>query len=359
MLFRNQPGCEAARPSRRRLELAVLLLFSLAAQLAAQQDLRYADLGNCQLAGGEVILGCRVAYRTHGKLNDGKSNAILFPTWFSGNSEALAKYIGPDKMLDSSKYFVIAVDAFGNGVSSSPSNSQAQPGAAFPRFGIQDMVNAQHRLLTEILGIEHLHAVIGISMGGMQTLQWMVSYPDFMDNAIPIAGSPRLGSYDLLLWNTQLEAIESAYRAHSDPQQARAAAMGIVAAIHELALSTPANVNAKVTPQDLPDYIAKKAAERIERSDPYDWAAQLRAMIDHDIAKQFGGSLEQAAAPVGADVLVIAAEQDHMVTPGPVLEFAEYLSALVVVLAGDCGHVAVDCEIEDVQTEVRGFLSEE
>jgi len=69
--------------------------------------------------------------------------------------------------------------------------------------------------------------------------------------------------------------------------------------------------------------------------------------------------MEQAAAAVGADVLVIAAEQDHMVTPGPVLEFAEYLSALVVVLAGDCGHIAVDCEIEDVQTEVRSFLSEE
>jgi len=359
MFHRNQPGCEAARVAWGRLALAALLLFSFAAQLAAQSDLRYAELGNCQLASGEVILGCRLAYRTHGKLNDDKSNAILFPTWFSGNSEALAQYIGPDKMLDSSKYFVVAVDAFGNGFSSSPSNSQAQPGATFPRFGIRDMVNSQHRLLTEVLAIEHLHAVIGISMGGMQTLQWMVSYPDFMDNAIPIVGSPRLGSYDLLLWSTQLEVIESAYRAHSDPQQARAAAMRLVAAIHELALSTPANVNAKVTPQDLPDYIAKKAAERIERSDPYDWAAQLQAMIDHDVTKDFGGSLEQAAAAVGADVLVIAAEQDHMVTPGPVLEFAEHLSALVVVLAGDCGHIAVGCEIEDVQTEVRNFLSEE
>ena len=359
MFPRNQPGCEAAQLAWRRLALAALLLFSFASQLAAQSDLQYADLGTCPLVSGEVILGCRIAYRTHGKLDEDKSNTILFPTWFSGNSEALTQYIGPDKMLDSSKYFVIAVDAFGNGFSSSPSNSQAQPGAAFPRFGIRDMVNSQHRLLTEVLGIEHLHAVIGISMGGMQTLQWMVSYPDFMDNAIPIVGSPRLGSYDLLLWNTELEAIESAYRAYSDPQQARSAAMRIVAAIHELALSTPANVNATVAPGELPNYIAKKAAERIERSDPHDWAAQLRAMIDHDIAKEFGGSLEQAASEVGADVLVIASEQDHMVTPGPVLDFAEHLSALVVVLAGDCGHIAVGCEIEEVQAEVRSFLSEE
>jgi homoserine O-acetyltransferase len=359
MFPRNQPACDATQIVWRRLALAALLLFTFAAQLAAQSDLRYADLGNCPLTSGETILGCRLAYRTHGKLNDDKSNAILFPTWFSGNSEDLTQYIGPDKMLDSSKYFVVAVDAFGNGLSSSPSNSQAQPGATFPRFGIRDMVNSQHRLLTEVLGIEHLHAVIGISMGGMQTLQWMVSYPDFMDNAIPIVGSPRLGSYDLLLWNTELEAIESAYRAYSDPKQARAAAMRMVAAIHELALSTPANVNAKVAPQDLPDYIATKAAERIDRSDPYDWASQLRAMIDHDIAKEFGGSLEQAAAAVEADVLVIASEQDHMVSPGPVLDFAEHVSALVVVLAGDCGHIAVGCEIEEVQSEVRSFLSQE
>ena len=137
MFPRNQPGCETAQPAWRRLALAVLLFFSFATQLAAQSDLRYADLGTCSLASGESILGCRVAYRTFGKLNDDKSNAILFPTWFSGNSEALAQYIGPDKMLDSSKYFVVAVDAFGNGFSSSPSNSQAQPGATFPRFGIR------------------------------------------------------------------------------------------------------------------------------------------------------------------------------------------------------------------------------
>jgi homoserine O-acetyltransferase len=73
------------------------------------------------------------------------------------------------------------------------------------------MVNSQHRLLTEVLGVDRLHAVVGVSMGGMQTFEWIVAYPEFVDHAVPVVGSPRLDGYDLLLWTTQLEVIENAY----------------------------------------------------------------------------------------------------------------------------------------------------
>jgi homoserine O-acetyltransferase len=74
--------------------------------------------------------------------------------------------------LDTSKYFIVATDAIGNGPTTSPSNSQAQPRMAFPRFLIRDMVTSQHRLMTQHLGIPHVVAVVGPSMGGMQSLQW-------------------------------------------------------------------------------------------------------------------------------------------------------------------------------------------
>src|SRR5262249_38393579 len=97
---------------------------------------------------------------------------------------------------DTTKYFVIATDAIANGLTTSPSNSKAQPRMQFPRFGMRDMVQSQHRLLKDKLGIDHVVAVVGPSMGGMQALQWGVSHPDFMDGVValvPLARTPAGG----------------------------------------------------------------------------------------------------------------------------------------------------------------------
>ena len=87
------------------------------------------------------------------------------PTWYNGSSADLEKfgYLGPGKLVDSDKYFVIAVDAFANGHSSSPSNSGDRPDREFPPISIRDMVHSQYRLVTEVLGLQRLHAVVGAS----------------------------------------------------------------------------------------------------------------------------------------------------------------------------------------------------
>src|SRR5919205_1454831 len=111
--------------------------------------------GDLELESGEAIKDFSISYVTHGTLNPQKSNAILMVTAISGNHHRLDFLIGPGKALDTTKYFIVATDAIGNGLTTSPSNSKVQPRMKFPRFTIRDMVQSQYRLLTEHLGIKH------------------------------------------------------------------------------------------------------------------------------------------------------------------------------------------------------------
>jgi homoserine O-acetyltransferase/O-succinyltransferase len=345
------------KPGLRFECFAVLLICGFTALAtparAADGTQQIAQLGTCKLESGQQIENCRLGYRTWGSLNAGRSNAVLFPTWFSGVSANLADAIRPDGLVDPTKYFVIAVDALGDGVSSSPSNSATQHGPDFPAFTIRDMVNAEHRLVTESLGLEHLHAVMGISMGGIQTFEWMVDYPDFMDVAIPIVGSPRPDSRDLLLYHADADAVRSdpAWQKGRYPQPIAAP---VAELIWQLNLSTPANyARTHSVDQFNADY-AKADAKGIEPFDANDWLAQIDAVIHLDIAH--GGTMEEAAQRVKAKVLVVNAAQDQMVNPKPALDFAALMGAKTFMLEGDCGHLATGCEAARLDPVVRAFL---
>jgi len=331
------------------------VVFLLAFQTSAvAQVLRFARLGDFRVESGEVIRDCRIGYRTFGKLNDDKSNAILFPTWASGTSEQLQSNIGSGKLVDDSKYFVIAIDALSNGVSSSPSNSKLQPRMRFPKLTIRDMVATQHEVLTKVLHLNHLQAVIGISMGGMQTFQWMVSYPGFMDKAIPIVGSPQLAPYDLILWQAQIDAIMND-RGWKNGNYSHNPARAAEAEFGSLVLTTPQNYNKHMT--------RLKVFEELEKEkkqigfDANDKIRQAQAMIALDVAGPFAGSMERAAAAVKARVFVIVARLDHVVTPGPAIDFASLLHSQLLVLESDCGHMAPGCESQKVNQAVTDFLA--
>src|SRR5689334_18729225 len=142
---------------RAALVLAACLVLPLSGRAHSPQQAPHQLFaeGDLKLESGEAIKDFSIFYVTHGKLNDSKSNAILMVTAISGNHHRLDFMIGPGRALDTDKYFIICTDAIGNGLTTSPSNSTAQPHMHFPKFVIRDMVTSQRKLL-EHLGIEHL-----------------------------------------------------------------------------------------------------------------------------------------------------------------------------------------------------------
>jgi homoserine O-acetyltransferase len=343
------------------MKIATLVFLSTVAYAMAQGDsapapeLKFGDLGDFKLESGAVIRNCRIGYHALGKLNDDKSNVVLWPTWFTGSSKQLVELVGPDGYVDPSRFFVILVDALGNGVSSSPSNSSVQPRMEFPVFTIRDMVNSQNRLLTENLGINHIRAVMGISMGGMQTFQWIVSYPEFMDKAISIVGSPRLTAYDLLLWRSEQSAIEE-NKDWNGGNYTIEPHLDTVAEIHNLALTTPSYRVRETGAAKFPEFLDGIDKDGLGRMDANDWLRQLKAMMTHNIAAPSGDSFETVAKQVKAKLMVVAATQDHMVNPTPAMEFARILQATVVELPGDCGHLEPGCDKAVAAPKVREFI---
>ena len=334
-----------------------LMLFSAGTSARAQDlpPIQYAALGEFKLESGAAIHDCRLGYRTFGKLNADKSNAILFPTWFTGRSGDIGANIGPGRIVDNGKFYIIAVDAIGDGVSCSPSNSKSQHGPDFPQFTIHDMVVSEYRLVTETLHLKHLHAVMGMSMGGMQTFEWVVSYPEMMDLAVPIVGTPQQSSYDLLLWNAEQAALEA------DPDwkgghYTRNPALPMVAYLHEMNLSTPKFRVDHTTREQFADYFHRIGTQEHTGFDANDYLRQLQAMIAHDIAH--GGALSTAATKIKAKMLIVNAQQDHMVDPLPALGFATLIHAQTYVLESDCGHMAPGCEIGTLSPVIDRFLEQ-
>ncbi|GAA4232746.1 alpha/beta fold hydrolase [Actinomadura meridiana] len=168
------------------------------------------DLGDFVLQGGATLRGAQLTYETYGDLAADKSNAIVYPTWYSGRHQDNEWLIGEGMALDPSRYFIIVPNMLGNGLSSSPSNTPPPyDRARFPNVTMYDNVEAQHRLVTEHFGIERIPLVTGWSMGAGQTYQWGVSYPDMVERIAPFCGSSRCSYHNKVF----LEGVKAALTA--------------------------------------------------------------------------------------------------------------------------------------------------
>ena len=328
--------------------LLVIFSFSI---VCAQSEQKIAVIGDLKLLSGDTIKNCKVGYRTFGSINIDSSNIVIYLSWFGGTTEGIATLIQKKSFIDSSKYFIIAIDALGNGVSSSPSNYELGD-SVFNRLTISDMVNSQYKLLTEILGINHIHAAIGGSMGSMQVLEWGVRYPNFIDKIVAYVATPKMSSFDLLWMNTQLNMIESSRRNGMTEKEIKK----ISDMMTEIIARTPAYTVKNTKVQDIPSYIASfdKEPSKVFTLDNY--LALLKAMMKHDISLNCNGSMEKAAKSIKAKLFFIVSETDMMVNPTEAIKLAELTGAKKLILQNNCGHLAVGCEIDRCRAEIDEFL---
>lgn len=170
------------------------------------------SLGDLVLQRGATLRDAKLAYKTFGTLNERKDNVIVYPTWYSGQHVDNEWLIGDGMALDPAKYFIIIPNMFGNGLSSSPSNTpEPYNKSRFPQITAYDNVRAQHRLVTEKFGVNKLKLVTGWSMGALQTFHWGAMYPDMVERIAPFCGSAKCSRHNFVF----LEGVKAALTADS------------------------------------------------------------------------------------------------------------------------------------------------
>lgn len=319
--------------------------------MASNCDYEIYDLGCIKLQSGCELPNAFIAYKTYGQLNETKSNVIVYPTWFTGFIENNEWLIGENMALDPTKYFIIVVCAFGNGQSSSPSNTPAPfSGPDFPSITLYDNVTNQHKFITEKFGITKIKMVVGWSMGGQQTYQWASLYPNMIETIAPMCGSAKTSEHNYVF----LEGVKNSLLADSNFDS------GHYNTKPEIGLRAVARVyagwgfsqqfyNLQLYKQmgytGLDDFFKNFWEKFFLQRDPNNLLCMLNTWQNADISanEKYLGDLVHALNSIKAKTYVIPAEKDlYFTSDVSAWETSIIPDAELHVVPGDWGHFAVD-----------------
>ena len=170
-------------------------------------DYEQFNLGDVTLLSGAILPSAKIAYKTYGRLNASGDNVILLPTFYTGTHKRNEGFFGSGRAIDPNKHFIVSVNMFGNGLSSSPSNTSAPyDGPRFPLITLWDNISSQHKLLTEHLKVKRLALVTGWSMAGCQAYQWAAQFPDIVNAILPFCSSAKTSPHNFVF----LEGVKAA-----------------------------------------------------------------------------------------------------------------------------------------------------
>jgi homoserine O-acetyltransferase len=165
------------------------------------------ELGDVNLLSGGRLNDAMLAYKTYGALAPDGGNVVVLPTFYTGTSGRNEGFFGPGRAIDPARHFIVSIDMFGNGLSSSPCNTPApQDGPRFPAVTLWDNIACQHKLLTERLGVTRIALVAGWSMAGCQAYQWAAQFPDMVAAILPFCASAKTSPHNFVF----LEGVKAA-----------------------------------------------------------------------------------------------------------------------------------------------------
>jgi homoserine O-acetyltransferase/O-succinyltransferase len=250
------------------------------------------------LESGEAIEDFELSYAVHGDVED-RSLPVVVALCAIGSSHHRPDFlIGEGRALDPGRVRICAIDAIGNGLSSSPSLSRRQPRLNFPRFTIRDMVNSQ-KLLMQQLGIETVDLVIGASMGGMQALQWAVSHPDMVRRVVAMTPMAKTTAWSGAVNHAARLALQShAADPNAYPDQLPGRWESWSAIMQLLGARTPQHIDRQFSgPDQIRRWLSDRTALWLEQGfDPLDWIYQSWAYDSHDVGGTPGFQGDTAAA---------------------------------------------------------------
>ncbi len=328
---------------------SILFIGGLSAQAPSAGERHEFAIANFHTESGVTLPRARVVYGTYGHLNADRSNAVLLPSHYMADFHGYEWLIGSGKALDPSQLFLVTTELFGNGSSSSPSNTpEPYHGPRFPVTTIRDNVDCVHRLLTEELKITHLRAVVGFSMGAQQAFQWAVSHPDFSDRIVATSGTAKTYPHGIVRLEGQIAALtaDAAFEGgdYKTPPRKGLEAFGMVWAgwlysqewwRRELwRASSPAGTTF--------EQVSNSFRTRFS-ADANDYILQARTWEKHDVGATpgFGGNVEQALGSIKVPLLYMPSETDLYFPIGDARYEAPFIpKAILMPIPSLWGHTA-------------------
>ena len=287
-----------------------------------ETPLKHFQLGNVELLSGKVLPDAVLAYSTYGKLSPDKDNVVLLPTFYTGSHIRNEGFFGAGRAVDPARHFVISVNMFGNGFSSSPSNnSPPADGQRFPEISLYDNISCQHRLLTEKFGIEHIRLVAGWSMAGCQAYHWAAQFPEMVEAILPFCASARTSPHNFVF----LEGVKAALTAdqnwrnghYDSPPEAGLKAFARVYAGWAFSQTFYRDELYKTLGFETPEDLLKDwEADHLEW-DANNLLSKLRTWQTADISANpvYAGDFQQALGAIQAKTIVIACSSDLYFPP--------------------------------------------